>query len=128
MKLCKYSPKPWPTSPPPRPWVTLGLAAFVVEAPFLVTFLLVQFFMQHPQTQNEWWYWPILPGCFPSCPILSPKMTLPQARLVWGAFTACLILLAFKVIWRSIYWRQLLVGGLIISIGLAKMTFLLFSL
>ena len=123
MKLCKYSPNPWPTSPPPRPWVTLGLAAFVVESPFLVTFLLVQLF----RPQNEWWYWPILPGCFPSYRLLPPHATLPQARLLWGAFTALLILLIFKVSWRSTFWRQLLVGGLIVSVGLAMMAYLLIA-
>src|SRR5690349_7931591 len=58
--------KPWPTSLPPRPWVTLGLAAFVVESPFLVTFLLVQLLKQCPHCRHQWLSWPILPGAFPS--------------------------------------------------------------
>jgi hypothetical protein len=120
-------------SPPPKPAAILGLAALAVELPFLVTCLLVQVLKQCPHCRHEWLSWPILPGAFPwyfatfSLKLIPRNLGVIQMKFGWAVFTACLIGLIFAVSRRSVFWRQLIAVGFVISAALAGLAFLLIA-
>ena len=72
----------------------LGMAALVVESPFLVTCLLVQVFKQCPHCKHEWLSWPILPGAFPwyfaaiNLKLIPRDLSVIQLKFGWALFAA----------------------------------------
>jgi hypothetical protein len=121
------------SSPPTKPAVLFSLAALAVELPFFLTCLLVQLFKQCPHCRHEWLSWPILSGAFPwyfatfSLKLIPRDLSLMQVKLGWVVFTACIIAALFLACWRSVLWRPLLAGGLVLSSGLAVLAFLLIA-
>lgn len=111
----------------------LVLATLAVELPFLVTCLLVQVLKQCPHCKHEWLSWPILPGAFPwffatfSLKIIPRDLGNVPVKFGWAVFTACLISFIFAVSRRSVFWRQLIAAGFVVSAGLAIMAFMLIA-
>ncbi len=110
-----------------------GLAILAVELPFLSSFLLVEMLARCSHCRHQWLSWPILAGAFPSYhatfywKLLPRDLTMLQVRLVWSAFTALFITLLFLASRHSGAWRQILAGGMAISIGLALLAYLLIA-
>lgn len=111
----------------------LGLAALAVELPFLVTCLLVQVQKQCPHCRHEWLNWPILPGAFPwffatfTLRLIPRDLGIAPVKFGWAVFTACLIGLIFAMSRQSVFWRQLIAVGFVVSAGLAVMAFMLIA-